>query len=511
MEIRLQQGEILDQKGDLLVVHVFKGFVQLNGAAALANKALGGKLLEMLNAMHFEGSFGEWFLVPTLGQLKAKRVAVIGLGEKKDFTVDAVRRIGALIAKRARDARVKQVVTVLPGVGLSHVTARDGAEAFAEGLRLGSYRFHAYKGKPQKEKVHVEEVIVCENGKAHAKMAEHGFADAKALCAATMLARDLVNTPSAEMTPLRMAEIAKEIAGLDKRVSIKLLDQAAMEKLGMRAALAVARGSDHLPIGVHLIYKPAPSHSHSLSGRGKTRKKIVIVGKAVTFDSGGLSLKPADGMMTMKIDMAGAASVIGLFQALPLLDVDVEVHGLFLAVENMPSGSAYRPGDVVKAMNGTTIEVLNTDAEGRVTLADALSYAVTQKPDAIIDLATLTGACVVALGEEIAGLFTNDEKLGKRLLAAADHAGELLWNMPLHRSYEELIRSRVADIKNTGGRSGGAITAALFLQLFVGDVPWAHVDIAGPSYTEKETRPDQPFGGTGYGVRLLVRYLQGLS
>ncbi len=501
MEIRVQQGNILDQKGDLLVVGACKGFAQLTGTAALVNKAMDGKLLQMLQEMHFEGSFGEWFLFPTLGQMKAKRVAVIGLGEKRDMTVDAVRRIGALIVKRARDARAKQVVTSLLGADVSHGSLRDCAEALTEGLFLGSYRFHAYKGKPQKEKIHLEEVIVYESSKANVKLAERGCADAKAFSAATMLARDLVNTPSAEMTPLRMAEIAKEVAGRDKRVSIKVLDQAAMEKQGMRAALAVARGSNHSPVGVHLVYKP----------QSKSRKKIMIVGKAVTFDSGGLSLKPADGMMTMKIDMAGAAAVIGLFQALPLLDIDVEVHGLFLAVENMPSGSAYRPGDVVKAMNGMTIEVLNTDAEGRVTLADALSYAVTQKPDAIIDLATLTGACVVALGEDIAGLFTNDERLGKRLLDAAEKTGEPLWKLPLHRPYEELIRSRVADSKNTGGRSAGAITAALFLEQFVNKVPWAHVDIAGPSYTEKEMRPDQPFGGTGYGVRLLVRYLQGLS
>jgi len=213
----------------------------------------------------------------------------------------------------------------------------------------------------------------------------------------------------------------------------------------------------------------------------------------------------------MKIDMAGAAAVLGLFQALPSFAPNVEVHGIFLAVENMPSGRAYRPGDVVKAMNGNTIEVLNTDAEGRVTLADALSYAATLKPDAIIDLATLTGACVVALGEEVAGLMSNDAKLTDRLLHAAQDAGEELWQLPLFKPYQELIKSKVADIKNTGGRAAGTITAALFLSHFVGDIPWAHLDIAGPSYAEKETRPDVPFGGTGYGVRLLMRYLQAVG
>mgnify|MGYP000207976890 CR=1 FL=1 len=242
----------------------------------------------------------------------------------------------------------------------------------------------------------------------------------------------------------------------------------------------------------------------------KTKKRIALVGKAVTFDSGGLSIKTGDGMMTMKMDMAGAASVLGVFQALPSLDLDIEVHGIFLAVENMPSGKADRPGDVVKAMNGTTIEVLNTDAEGRVTLADALSYAMTLEPDAIIDLATLTGACVVALGEEVSGLLSSDQKLSDRLLAAAKEAGEGLWPLPLYEPYQELIKSKVADIKNIGGRAAGAITAALFLQHFVGKTPWAHLDIAGPAYAEKETRSDTPFGGTGHGVRTLLRYLQNL-
>ncbi|MDP3793619.1 MAG: leucyl aminopeptidase, partial [Candidatus Uhrbacteria bacterium] len=308
-----------------------------------------------------------------------------------------------------------------------------------------------------------------------------------------------VNTPSMEMTPKKLAEVAQSLAKRGSGISIKILDAAKMEKLGMRAALAVGKGSQHAPVGMHLIYRP----------KGKIKKKIAVIGKAVTFDSGGLSLKPADGMMTMKCDMAGAAAVIGLFQALPDLAPNVEVHGIFLAVENMPSGTAYRPGDVVKAMNGTMIEVLNTDAEGRVTLADALSYAATLKPDVMIDLATLTGACVVALGEDISGLMSNDRKLAERLLLAAKQSGEGLWELPLFEPYQELIKSKVGDIKNIGGRSAGAITAGLFLSHFVNKIPWAHLDIAGPAYIEKETRPDVPYGGSGSGVRLLARYLQG--
>ena len=295
--------------------------------------------------------------------------------------------------------------------------------------------------------------------------------------------------------------MAAKIAKQRKDVQLTILNKETMEEMGMQATLAVARGSVHPPVGVHLVYKP----------KGKRKKRIVIVGKAVTFDSGGLSLKPADGMMTMKIDMAGAATVLGIFDVLPLLKLPLEVHGIFLGVENMPSGHAYRPGDVVKAMNGKTIEVLNTDAEGRVTLADALSYAQKLEPDVIIDLATLTGACIVALGEEMAAILSNDKKLTQKLLKAAEETGEPLWELPPYAPYQEHIKSRVADIKNIGMRgAAGTISAALFLAHFVGKTPWAHMDIAGPSYAEREVRPDLPPGGTGYGVRLLVRYLQSL-
>ena len=367
---------------------------------------------------------------------------------------------------------------------------------------LGLYTFHVYKtvspaariakdvqidllGLPAKEKA------------AWAKVIER----ARTLAEAIMLTRDLVNTPSGDMYPIRLADVAATtVAGVDG-CSAQPLTAERMAELGMEATLAVGRGSLHESRGMHLTYKP----------KGRARKRIVVVGKAVTFDSGGLSIKTADGMMTMKIDMAGAASVIGLFKVLPLLKLPIEVHGIFLGVENMPSGNAYRPGDVVKAMNGKTIEVLNTDAEGRLTLADALSYAVTLKPDQIIDLATLTGACVVALGEEIAGLFSSDVTLAKGLLRASERAHEPVCELPLYAPYQELITSKIADLKNIGGRAGGAMTAALFLSHFVEKIPWAHLDIAGPSYAERETRVDQPVGGTGFGVRLLVRYLQGLA
>jgi leucyl aminopeptidase len=311
-----------------------------------------------------------------------------------------------------------------------------------------------------------------------------------------------VNTPSQDMAPSHLAEAARALATRGSGIRCTVLDKAKMEKLGMRGALAVAGGSVHDPVGIHLSYTPTR----------RAKKRVAVIGKAVTFDSGGLNIKPDRSMVTMKIDMAGAAAVIGLFKALPLLKIPVEVHGIFLAVENMPSGSAYRPGDVVKAMNGTTIEILNTDAEGRVTLADALSYTVKKiQPEMMVDLATLTGAAVVALGEEITPVLGNNPALVKGLLAAAKRAGEDMWELPLYAPYNEAINSKIADINNTGGSGAGTIKAALFLQRFVGDTPWAHLDIAGPSYCEKETRLDVPLGGTGVGVRTLVEWLQSLA
>jgi leucyl aminopeptidase len=267
----------------------------------------------------------------------------------------------------------------------------------------------------------------------------------------------------------------------------------------MGAFLGVAAGSQQPPKFIHLTYRPA----------GRPRRRVAIIGKGITFDAGGLDLKTAEGMLRMKDDMSGAAAVLGLMRAVPRLRPPVEVHGLIAATENMPSGSALRPGDVLRAMNGTTIEVGNTDAEGRLTLADALAYAARHvKPDAVIDVATLTGACVVALGPLCAGLFANDQRLADRLLAAADRAGERVWQLPLIEEYREQLKSEVADLNNVGQRGGGAITAALFLREFAGDLRWAHLDIAGPAFTEKEL-PLAAKGGTGIAVRTLLAYILG--
>ena len=499
MKTEFSRQDILSVPCDLLGVNLFSGVDKPGGATGAVDKALDGAITQLIKQDKFEGKFGQCLIFPTFGKIKAKRVAVMGLGDKRNFNPDAVRKIGGHIVKLATGVKAEKVVTILHGAGIGGLDPRAAAQALAEGLALSAYRFHAYHGalrKKDKAPHEVKSLVVCETDGRNARLGQEGLERGIILAEATNYARDLVNTPSAHMGPVELAEAAKKILG--KGVSIKIMDQKEMEKRHMDAALAVARGSQNPPLVVHLAYKPKGA-----------KKKIAIVGKAVTFDSGGLNIKPGDSMTTMKIDMAGAAAVVGLFKALPELGINVEVHGIFIAVENMPSGNAYRPGDVVKAMDGTTIEILNTDAEGRVTLADALCYAKSLKPDAIVDLATLTGACVVALGEDIAGLMGNSRKLTEKIIEASRETGEPVWELPLFEPYNDHIKSKIADIKNVGARGqAGTISAALFLKPFAGDTLWAHLDIAGPSYTEKETRPDQPYGGSGFGVRMLAKLLQ---
>lgn len=504
--IQVKTGVALKQSTDALVIFHPQNTPFTIGVLGEVNTLLNGGLEAVLKQEKFKGKPAEMAVITSLGQYSASKILIVGLGEKTKASTDAFRKLGAQVMRRLKAMKSSKAVLVWPSALLESLGSREVMQAFCEGAWLGSYTFHDYKGKiheTQIQDIHeVDSLTIYESEKARVNVLERGLKDARAFAEATMLARTLVNTPPGNMLPQDLVKVAKQVASENKSVSIEILDEKKMERLGMQAALAVGRGSHHPTMGVHLVYKPAK----------KAKKRIALVGKAITFDSGGLSIKPADGMMTMKMDMAGAAAVIGVFQALPKLNLDVEVHGIFLAAENMPSGNAYRPGDVVRAMNGTTIEVLNTDAEGRVTLADALSYATTFEPDTIIDLATLTGACVVALGDDISGLMTVDQKLSEQLMTASKAAGENLWPLPLFQPYGELIKSKVADIKNIGGgRAGGALTAGLFLQHFVGKIPWAHLDIAGPAYSEKETRPDTPYGGTGHGVRTLLHYLQAIG
>lgn len=478
--------DVIKTEADLLVV--FAG----SDEAKRVDGALGGMLMEVAAEENFEAKQGNLLLIHTHGKIPAKRVVLVGLGKSSELTVADIQTIGAKIGRKAKEASAKTLAISLP--------KELQAQAIVEGLILGTYTFSKHKSEEfrRKEK-HIEEVILLTRPpKLNAVAA--GISRGETVSHAVLFARDLVNEPPSVTTPTHLADVAKTLAKHQPLVSCEVFGKGEMEQMGMGGILGIARGSDEEPKFIKLIYK------------GGGRKTIALVGKGVTFDTGGLSLKPSQGLEIMKLDMAGGAAILGVFKVLPLLKLEINVVGLISATENMPSGKAIKPGDVVTAMNGKTIEILNTDAEGRVVLADALSYAVEKvKPDVIIDLATLTGACIVALGEEIAGLFANDAKLAAVLKDAAKASGERVWELPLAAEYKETFKGTVADIKNISGKKyGGAINGALFLQEFVPDtIPWAHLDIAGPAFAEKDA-PLTPKGGTGFGVRLLLQYLQEL-
>lgn len=477
---------------DLLVLGVFEG-KEKAGAVLKLDKSLEGHLGDHIRDQEFTGKKGQTVVIHSHGKLKMKKIALLGLGDSKKFDEEEHRRAAGSCVKLAKSAKAGHVA-----IGLPLKTAQD-AQAMFEGLFLTLYRFDRYKQSKKKGAKKIETVTVISSKLTPAKLvgAEE---KAEIFARATDYARDLVNTPAKDMSPKHMADEAERLVSLSpRRLKVKIIDRNELRRMGAGGILSVAQGSENEPYLVHLTYKPPQ----------KAKKRLVLVGKGVTFDSGGLSLKPSQGMQDMKIDMGGAAAVYGVFLALATLRPNVEVHGITGLVENMPSGKAIRPGDIVKSLSGKTIEILNTDAEGRVTLADTLHYGAKLKPDAMIDLATLTGACMVALGQDVAGMMTDDDKLAKKLEAASFASGEKLWRLPLVPEYAEQVKSKHADVKNiTGSRYGGAITAGLFLKNFVGETSWAHLDIAGPSYAEKESLSYDTWGATGYGVRTLLHLIQ---
>lgn len=494
MHITSSSFSLEESKTDLLAAGVFEDKA-LSAPVPKLDAALGGHLSEHVKEEGFKGAAGSALAIHTHGKLPFRKLALIGLGPVRGASLETFRRAAGQAVKLAIATKAKSLALWLPYGG----QGREAVEAAMEGALLAGYRYEKYK--KDKERKDVAELSLLGTGLNDRRFGEV-LAAASVAAEATAYARDLVNTPALDMTPAHFVEEAKKVAAASKRVRLKTFNRAALQKMGCGGILAVAQGSQHEPFLVHLIYKPS----------GKARKRIVLVGKGVTFDSGGLSLKPADSMMDMKIDMAGAAAVIAVFKALAKLELPVEVHGVAALVENMPSGHAIRPGDIVRTRSGKTIEILNTDAEGRVTLADSLHYGAKLKPDAMIDLATLTGACMVALGEDIAGMMTDDDRLAKRLEEASARAGEPLWRLPLFPAYGEKVKSRHADVKNvSGSRYGGAINAGMFLKEFVpADLPWAHLDIAGPAYHEKDFPDHRSWGASGYGVRLLIEYLRRL-
>lgn len=484
---------------DILLLFTFqekKSYVPTDSFKAL-DKILKSGLSHIAQAEHFQGKKKTSF-VAHFNQIPASKVLVIGLGEQKDFTGNVLRRVLAGVAKTYRLNNDSLVISLMTS-NECNISEDEQSYLVAEGLLLGSYSFTHYK---KEDNDHILSTIIFSAPKSFHQTINKGIRKAELYAQGTYLARDLVNEQAAVANPTYLAKVALDIAKKSKTITCKVYDKAEVEKMGMNAFLSIARASATPLKFIYLHYKPVGASSH------KNTRKLAIVGKGITFDSGGINVKPGGYMDTMKMDMAGAAAMLGVFSVIDAIHPDFEVIGLAACTPNLISGESVVPGDVVKASNGKTIEILNTDAEGRVTLSDALSYAVKLGATEIIDLATLTGACVVALGTDIAGLMSNDRILVQAVNAAGYDAGDDVWELPLPEDYKELNKSEVADISNLpAGRYAGEIAAGLFLQEFVGDTKWAHLDIAGPAFAEKEY-PLGPKGGTGFGVRLLLNYLQ---
>jgi len=497
MNIGVERGDIVMSAADTLIVNLFEGVTTPGGATGAADKALNGAITDLISGGDFKGKAGEIAVVYPRGAITARRVLIVGLGKADTFNLESVRRAAATGIKRARDLNAQHVASIVHGAGIGGLDIAAATQATVEGSLLATYRFDAQKKKEPANELASLTLVEHDDGRIEAIKA--AVRTTEAIVAGVRLARDLVNMPPNVATPTRLAEVAQATADAHG-LGIIIGDRQWAAERKMGAYLAVALGAGEPPKFIVLEHNADRTDLPT----------VVLVGKGITFDTGGISIKPSERMGDMKSDMGGAAAVLGAMEAVGRLDIPLRIIGITPCTENMPDANAYRPADVITASNGKTIEIISTDAEGRMVLADALVYAETYKPDAVIDLATLTGACVVALGGGVAaGLFSNDDALRDKLLAAADSTFERLWPLPLYDDYRRSINSDVADMKNSGGRMGGVGTSAVFLREFT-NYPWAHLDIAGMALSEK-AGDYAPVGGTGFGVRLLIAYLQGVA
>jgi leucyl aminopeptidase len=442
------------------------------------------RLIKRVFSKEFRGKLSEVLLIPAPEGIEPQRILLVGLGKKADLSTEKARQAGGKAAVYLREMGIKKIA--LSADALSHfgISPAD----FLEGFLLALYTFKKYTGEGDTGKIDSFVVLSRENRKLRDDMMR-----AKSTASAVEFARDLINTPANDMTPTDLAHAALSLK--QRNLSVNVLEKTDVRKLGMGAYLSVAHGSDEAPKLIILHY------------RGAVGPPLVLIGKSITFDSGGLSLKPADGMEKMKYDMAGGAAVLGIFKAVTELKPAVHLIGILPATENVIGGCASKPGDVVKAINGKTIEIISTDAEGRMTLADALGYAQRFKPKAIVDIATLTGACSIALGNQAIAIMGNNRELIDKMIKSGHNTYERVWEMPLFEEYKDCLKSDIADLKNTGGKSGSLVSSASFLAEFAGDAPWVHLDIAGTAWLEKE-KPYAPKGASGIGVRLLLNFLK---
>jgi leucyl aminopeptidase len=491
MKIECIQKNIIEAECDALVVNLFEGVTDPAGATGAVNEALAGMITEVITNGEMTGKINETAIIHTRGMIPAKRVIVVGLGKSKDFSLDRVRQAAGTSVRAAKKAKARKVVSIIHGAGIGGLLPDDAARCVVEGAALAAYSFRAYKTDEDND-FNVEQFAIAELDQDKFDRCKDGANKGLILSEMTNIARNLVSTPANHMTPNILSEKALALAK-EYGVVCEVMDRAALEEMGLNALLGVGKGSAEEPKMVVMKYQ----------GAGAASDLTALVGKGMTFDSGGISLKPADGMQMMKDDMGGAAAVICAITAIARLQLKVNVLAVAPLAENMPSGTAQKPGDVVRSYSGKTIEILNTDAEGRLILADAVYFAKEKGAARIIDVATLTGSVVVALGHEASGYISNNDAFSQTLEEAAAISGEKCWRLPIFDEYKEYLKSDIADLKNIGGRPAGAITGGMFIGSAIDDMPWIHLDIAGTVWTDK----DLPYigkGATGVAVRTLT-------
>ena len=496
MEMKVKRGQALKQRGACLIYGAFEGKRPAKELQDL-DQALDGALTRAWRQQEFTGAAQQSLLLHAPAAFPADRVMLVGLGKSREANLEGLRLAAAHAVRQLLERRIRSCVMTLAQNAVPRSSSAERLAAVVEGMMLADYRFDRYRTEETDKLVPaLEQAVLLIATNEDLAQAEKALAQAQGVVRGVCFARDLVNEPGNVKSPEHLAERARLMAE-EVGLGCTILDKPSLEREKMGALLGVAQGSEREPRLIVLEHR----------GGAKDAAPIALVGKGVVFDAGGISLKPAEKMDEMKMDMAGGAAVLGTMYAAALLDLPINLVGLVPAVENLPSGTAIRPGDILTTLSGTTVEVLNTDAEGRLILADALTYARRFAPHTVIDLATLTGACIIALGHHAAAVLGSDERLVQKLLKAGERSGEKLWQLPLWAPYSAQIKSDVADIKNIGGRAAGTITAAAFLQHFTKDLSWAHLDIAGTAW-EEQGKAHQPKGGTGFGVRLLLDYLQ---
>lgn len=493
MNIQVIQGNIAEQQSDCLVVNLFEGVTHPGGATGALDNALSGAISRLIASGDFTGEANSTVLLYPDGKIAAQRVLLVGLGKSAEFNLHGARKAAAVAAKALIDRKgIANFCTIVHGAGVAGVDAAAAAQALAEGTLLAAYLSPQYKR--QKKSIALESCTVVEFDGSKVENIRAGVDRGVGIASGVYSARDYVSEPPNVLYPTEFAARASAMAA-DVGLTCTVLGEAEMNELKMGILLAVSLGSSREAQLIILEHTPAGTENDA---------PLVLVGKGITFDTGGISIKPSADMWLMKDDMGGAAAVIGAMEAIARLKTPKRVIGVAACVENMPDGNAFRPGDIITGMTGKTAEIISTDAEGRLVLADALAYVARYNPSAVVDLATLTGAVGVALGPHAAGLFANDVALKDALLHAAEKSGERLWHLPLYDEYMDDIKSDMAEVKNSGGRMGGVGTSAKFIEHFTEGYPWAHLDIASMVWNSTGKNPLAPKGAVGYGVRLLV-------